>query len=389
MQEFDISVSIVSYNSKSVIRNCIESIISSTTDLNTQIIIVDNASVDGTAEHVKEHFPGIKLIENSENVGFGTAHNQAFRYSKGRYFLILNPDTILFPEAIHQMAAFMDSHDRAGAAGCKIWWDDEKNFIFPDQKIHSIKTALLHFTPFCRYFPNSSFTRNYWRSAYLLWSAKEPIKVEGITGGIMMIRSEVFESVGSFDENFFLFFEEHDLLRRVKAAGWEIYYLPNAEIQHFFEESCRNCPIDIGKIYKDSALYYYKKYYRYTGYYYIKALMKLNNFILKIEQQIQALFPNSKNRCPAVYPENNEEILIDWTPEKGANEYIVEISYSPGFCERGGMYVHGESLSLKNDILARLPNDTGFLRILPVYADNTTGKVIKKLKITNKPGEPD
>jgi GT2 family glycosyltransferase len=385
MPDIEVTISIVSYNSKAALRNCIVSIFHSTTDLDIQIIVVDNCSEDGSAKFVKEHFPALTVIENTENVGFGKAHNQAFRLAKGRYFLILNPDTIVFPGAIEKMVQFMSRNPLAGVVGCKIWWDDERKFIFPDLKIHSIKTALLHFTPFCRYFPNSSFPRNYWRSAYLLWSAKEPVKVEGITGGIMMIRSEVFESVGSFDENFFLFFEEHDLLRQVKAAGWKIYYLPNAEIQHFFEESCRNCHFDIGKIYKDSALYYYKKHYRYTGYYYIKTLMKLNNLILKIEQQIQALFPNSKNRCPAVYPENNEEILIEWAPEKGVNKYIVEIAYSPGFCDRGGMYVQGESLSLKSDILERLPNNTGFLRILPVYADLSTGKIIKKLKITNNP----
>lgn len=376
MSQIEITVSIVTYNSKNVLENCIGSVIETTKDMDIEIIIVDNCSDDGSAELVKTRFPDVRLIENRENVGFGRAHNQSFRLSRGKYFLVLNPDTIIFPNAINKMVEFMDTHKHAGVTGCKIFWDDEKNFMFPDLRIHNIKTGIIHFTPFCRYFPNSLISRRYWKTAYPLWDTKIPIEVDGTTGGLMLVRREAFESVGFFDENFFLFFEEHDLLKRIKKKGWGIYYLPDAVIQHYFEESFRNSSIDMGAVYMQSALYYYKKHYKIPGYLFIKSILALNKFILFIEQ----IIVHNKNIYKEVYPVNGR-LTIKWPNHKKAGRYIVEISYSQAFCDRAGMYVNVEMLSINSNILNRLPNKTGFLRILPVYDDNSTGNVIKVFKI--------
>ena len=379
MSQIDVTISIVTYNSKNVIWQCIRSLIETTKNMSVEIIVVDNHSEDGSADLVKAHFPYIRLIKNPENVGFGKAHNQSFRLSTGRYFLILNPDTIIFPCAIDKMVEFLDNHKDAGVVGCKIFWDDENKFIFPDLRIHTLKTSLIHFTPFCRYFPNSVFAKWYWKSAYRLWDTKIPVEVDGITGGLMLVRREAFESVGFFDENFFLFFEEHDLLRRIKKQGWKIHYLPDAEIRHYFEESFRNSSIDIGAVYTQSAIYYYKKYYKIPGHFFVKLLLTFNKFIHFLESNIVHKKHSYTEVCPA-----NGRIIINWPPHKGARRYLAEVSYSPAFCDRGGMYVEGETFSLKADILSRLPNATGFLRILPVYADNSTGRVIKVIKITNR-----
>jgi GT2 family glycosyltransferase len=197
-----------------------------------------------------------------------------------------------------------------------------------------------------------------------------------------MIRRETFESVGLFDENFFLFFEEHDLLRRIKKHGWKIYYLPDAEIQHLFEESVRNSSIDIGSIYMKSALYYYRRHYGVPGLIFIRLLMIFNNFILS----------HARNRIKEtdifkkVYP-SNKTLFINWPSVNKAERYLVEISYSPSFCDRGGMFISGNSLSLESRILDRLPFRTGLLRILPVYRNNSTGKVIQVIKITDRQNE--
>ncbi|MBM4140434.1 MAG: glycosyltransferase family 2 protein [Nitrospira sp.] len=380
MLYIDVTVSIVTYNSKNVIENCIRSVIETTKDMDVEIIVVDNFSEDGSAELIRLLFPHVRLIENRENVGFGKAHNQAFRLSKGRYFLILNPDTIIFPNAIQKMVEFMDSHTHAGVAGCKIFWDDEKNFMFPDLRIHNLKTSIIHFTPFCRFFPNNLISKWFWKTAYHVWNAKIPTEVDGVTGGLLMVRREIFESVGLFDENFFLFFEEHDLLKRIKKKGWKIYYLPDAEIQHYFEESFRNSSIDAGKIYRQSALYYYKKHYKVLGFLIIKSMFVLN----KLFQPLVSRILQNRNTYTEVHPINGR-LKIIWPSHKGAKRYLVEVSYSPSFSDRGGMYIEGEAFSLKSDILNRLPNKTGFLRLLPVYDDNSTGEVIKIIKITDKP----
>lgn len=383
MSQIDVTVSIVSYNSKNVLKNCIESIIKTAQDIETEIIVVDNCSEDGSADIVKAHFPDVRLIENRINIGFGQAHNQSFRLSKGKYFLILNPDTIIFPNAINKMVEFMDGHEHVGVVGCKIFWDDEKKFIFPDLRIHSLKTALMQFTPFCRYFPNSLISKWYWKSAHIVWKTKTPIKVEGISGGSMMIRRKVFESVGGFDDNFFLFFEEHDLLRRISMLGWDIFYIPDIEIQHFFEESCRKCSFDIGKISIQSALYYYKKHYGDTGRLFLKWLMKINNALFRIEKWSKKYFPFLQPNLEIVTPNNEEKILIRWDELPETAEYLVEVSYNLNFADRGGCYTRKNELLLSSLILNRLPNNTGFLRIIAIKNDNSTGKVLKLIKITS------
>ncbi len=376
MSHSKVTISIVTYNSKNVLQKCIGSILETTKDIDIEIVVVDNYSQDGSAALVKKLFPHVRLIENNENVGFGRAHNQSFRISQGSYFLILNPDTVIFPNAIKRMIEFMDSHKNAGVVGCKLFWDDENIFMFPDLRIHSLRTVLIHFTSFCRYFPNSPISRWYYKTAYILWNTKTPIVVDGITGGLMLVRREVFESAGCFDENFFLFFEEHDLLRRIKKNGWEIYYLPDAEIQHYFEESVRNSAIDISSVYMQSALYYYRKHYKMLGYLFLKMLIKLNSLMLFLEQNIT----HEKNKYTEIHPANGR-LIINWPVSENAKRYIVEISFSPSFADRGGMYIEGETLYLKSYILNRLPNKTGFLRIIPVYDDDSIGKEIKVIKI--------
>jgi GT2 family glycosyltransferase len=375
-----VTISIVAYNSKNVLIKCIDSILEPSKGIDMEIIVVDNKSQDGSPALIKNLFPGVRLIENNHNVGFGKAHNQSFKISQGEYFLILNPDTVIFPNAIKRMVDFMDSRKKVGVLGCKIFWDDDKMFMFPDLRIHSLKTALFQFTSFCHYFPNNRLSQWYWKSAYPLWETTMPQKVEGITGGLMMVRREIFESVGLFDENFFLFFEEHDLLRRVKKTEAEIFYLPTAEIQHYFEESVRHSNLDIGTIYLKSAFYYYQKHYKKFGTIFLKFLLVLNKFLLQFAQK----FLSARN----IYKEiisKNDTLIIEWPPCRKAEKYIIEISYSPNFSDRAGMFVYGETFSLKSDVLNRLPNNTGFLRILPVYADHSIGKVIRVIKITSPP----
>lgn len=374
MSNTKVTVSIVTYNSKNVVEKCIVSIINTISNMDAEIIVVDNSSDDGCAEIVRSKFPKIKLIVNTENVGFGKAHNQSYRISHGKYFLVLNPDTIIFPNAINRMVDFMEKHLDSGVVGCKMFWDNDKNFMFPDMRIHSLKTALIHFTSFCRYFPNSFISRWYWSSTYIMWNTKVPIPVDGITGGIMLFRKEAFESVGGFDENFFLFFEEHDLLKRIKKKGWKIYYLPDAEIQHYFEESVRNSALDISSVYFKSALYYYRKHYKIFGYVFIKLLVKLNSLLLK------KYITHEKNKYTEIHP-INDMLIIKWPISEHAKKYIVEISYSSTFADRGGMYIEGNTLYMKSSILNRLPNKTGFLRIIPVYDNDTIGKEIKVIKI--------
>ncbi len=370
-----VSISIVTYNSSSVIENCINSIFENTKDLTFEIILIDNCSEDNTAQIINEKFPNITFIQNTKNVGFGKAHNQTFKISKGKYFLILNPDTILFPMAINKVLDFMERNPDAGLTGCKIWWDDEKNFMFPDLPLHNLKTALLYFTPLCHFFPNNPLIKSHWQSAYTMWNATRPIEVKGVTGGFMMVRKGLFEKVGGFDENFFLFFEEHDLQRRIKKLGYKIYYIPDAEIQHYFEESCRNSSIDIGSIYRKSAIYYYKKYYNILGNFLIKFCFLIN----QIFTDIVKIFKINKS-YPTLRPENNT-LTIKYNDFAPAHKYIIEISYTENFCDRAGMLTEKNLLKISSNILRQLPNNSGYIRILQILHDINHRKTILVKKI--------
>ncbi|MFZ5906059.1 MAG: glycosyltransferase family 2 protein [Nitrospirota bacterium] len=375
-EQTDVTISIVTYNSHPVIRECISSVLEQAQGPEIEIIVVDNASSDGTAALVKSSFPGIRLIENSTNLGFGTAHNQAFRISRGRHFLILNPDTLVYPGTVSELVRFMDSTGDAGVVGCKIFWDEEKRFMFPDLRIHTLGTAILHFTQFCRFFPGSRLAKRYWETAYRIWDAETPVAVDGISGGLMMVRREVFASAGCFDEEFFLFFEEHDLLRRIRKSGWGVYYLPGAAIRHFYEESFRNSTVDTGAVYLKSALTYYRKYYGVAGVLFVHTLRLADRFIRHLEQVVL----KKQERYAVVVPSEGR-LTFSWPSHKNAVRYLAEISYSPLFHDRGGMYVEGETLSLSSRILDHLPGKTGYIRILPVTRDHAAGPPWKIVRI--------
>ncbi|MCI4626125.1 MAG: glycosyltransferase family 2 protein [Candidatus Magnetoovum sp. WYHC-5] len=354
-----LTISIVTYNSKHVIAPCLDSIISTVNNVDYEIIVVDNASTDATAKYIKNNYPSVTLIANTENIGFGRAHNQAFKNAKGQFFLILNPDTIIHENTIERLIDFMCETPEATLCGCKIYWDDNKGFQFPDLKLHNLMTAILHFTPFLLHFPKSHAAKTYWQTAYKFWAATKPIEVEAITGGFMLIKSNVYETIAGFDEGFFLFFEEHDLMRRINKAGYKIYYLPDVSIQHYFEESCRHSSMDIGKIYTQSAFYYYKKHYGTFGTLFIRSLFKLNKIIQRQKAKGKMLSKYEKKGFQRLTPNSNGDIVI----ESKQPSFIVEIAYSPEFADRGGMFVNNSMLTLNNNILNRLPNNKGFLRI--------------------------
>ena len=196
-----------------------------------EVIVVDNNSADGSAEMVKSKFPDIKLISNEANLGFAKANNQAYILSRGRYLLLLNPDTIVLPDSLELMVNFLDSHLDAGAVTCK--------FLFPDRSFQryynrfpTIMTAIFKWTLLARFFPNSKFIRRY---TYSLHDDKfdEVRTVDQPAAACLMVRKEVIEKIGFMDEEFPILFNDVDLCRRIWGAGYKIYIQPLAQIIHY------------------------------------------------------------------------------------------------------------------------------------------------------------
>jgi len=221
----DVSVIIVSYNTRELLRECIESILCEQGDgLGVEVIVVDNASADGSAAMVAERFPQVRLIANPDNRGFGAACNQGLEVARGRYALILNADIRAQPGALQRLVEFMDAHPDAAICGGQL--------RYPDGRIQpSCARNLTLWWVFCeqsmlaKLFPRTRLFGGYWRTH---WDFSATIETEQVMGACMMLR----RPFPRFDEDYFLYCEDTDLCYRVRQAGGRIYYVHDAVFVH-------------------------------------------------------------------------------------------------------------------------------------------------------------
>lgn len=227
----DLSIIIVNYNTREFLRGCLKSIYETVQNIKFETYVVDNASIDGSAEMVECDFPQVKLIKNKENLYFSKANNQAIEISAGRHTLLLNPDTVVYPEAIENMVEFMDRNIDVGAIGAKLLNGDGSVQIsgyyckFPSLfQVLFFYTALRHIAK-----KFSVLTYKFYHHS----NTDNPCEVDQPPGACLMIRRSVFDAVGLLDENFPLFFNDVDLCYRIKKTGWKIFYYPTAKMIHY------------------------------------------------------------------------------------------------------------------------------------------------------------
>lgn len=224
----DISIVIVTWNSKEFIRSCLESCLRSSEGLSREIIVVDNSSSDRTAQIVREFFPQVSLIENKTNVGYAKANNQGIAKSTGRYVLLLNPDTEVQGNALGLMLKFMEANPNVGALGPRLLNPDET--VQPScREFPTFSTLIWEFTGLSRLFPKSKILGS-WKMGY--FDFNQPREVDQPMGSCLMLKRETLEQVGLFDETFAMFFNDVDLCYRVKKAGWKIFFSPEAQVVH-------------------------------------------------------------------------------------------------------------------------------------------------------------
>lgn len=224
----DISIVIVNWNARSLLRNCLRSIAETVQDISYEVIVVDNASTDGSKDMIRKEFPFVRLIENDRNRGFGTANNQAFQVMEGCYALLLNSDTVLTEGAVQELYSFMKTHaDAAMVCGQLLNADGSKqNSIaaFPNLVTLLANMSLLEYLFPVRY-PSKRYEHH------------QPIEVESGVGACLMVRREAMNDTGLFDERYFFFFEETDWAFRMRKAGWKVFHVPTARIYHFQGQS--------------------------------------------------------------------------------------------------------------------------------------------------------
>ena len=243
----NLSIIIVSFNTRDLLKKCLDSLPSS-----SEIIVIDNGSTDGTVEMLKKtKEPKIKLIENKENVGFAKAVNQGLRKAGGEYLLLLNSDIFVKKDALEKLVAFAKGQSQAGVVGGRL--------LNPDGSLQGS----------CFYLPTMSrIIKEFWLNGPSTLSKytpleDKPVEVEAVIGAVFLIPKKVLQKVGFFNERYFMYFEDLDYCRRVREAGFKVYYLPEAEFIHEHGASGKSIPqqthrwlVGSSKVYHGTAKYY-------------------------------------------------------------------------------------------------------------------------------------
>lgn len=254
-----LSVIIVNYNVKAFLEQALLSAQKAAQKVPTEIFVVDNDSVDGSVEMVREKFPDVKLIANKKNVGFSAANNQAILESKGDYVLLLNPDTVVEESTFEKVVAFMDAHPDAGGLGVRMI--DGKGKFLPESK-RGLPTPAVAFYKMCglsKLFPKSKVFGRY-HLKYL--SEHETNEVDVLAGAFMLVRKETLDKIGLLDETFFMYGEDIDLSYRITQAGYKNYYFADTTIIHYKGESTKKTSVNYVFVFYRAMVIFAQKHYK-------------------------------------------------------------------------------------------------------------------------------
>ena len=260
----DLGIVIVNYNTRDLLRTCLETVYASEGDVSFEVCVVDNGSTDGSAAMVAETFPQVRLIANPDNRGYPAANNQGLRAfgfpdaaDVPRFALLLNPDTELPPSALREMVAFMDAHPDAGVAGPKLVRRDGSLDLACRRSFPSPEVAFYRLIGLSRLFPRS---RRFGRYNLTYLDPDRMSEVDAVVGAFMMIRREAIRQVGLMDETFFMYGEDLDWCYRIKAAGWRVYYNPAVTVLHIKRASSRRNPRARVEFWRAMSIFYRKHY---------------------------------------------------------------------------------------------------------------------------------
>lgn len=293
-----LSIVIVSWNTKQILAECLNSIAPVFERMNSldnpiEVIVVDNASSDGTISLLKESYEWVTLIDTGENLGFPGGNNRGFDVSQGEYILLLNPDTVVHGSAIEELVQFLDSNPDVGAVGSRLLNTDG-----------SLQESC---------YPRPTIGRELWRLFHLdrikaigiydmdRWSLTDPRKVDVLMGACILVRRPIIQKIGGMDEEYFMYSEEVDLCRRIQKDGWPIYWFPQAQITHYGGQSTNLVKTEMFlRLYESKLLYFSKNHGRTVA-----LIYKIILYLASIPRLF--LYPLSKVQKS---PTNRERMLL-------------------------------------------------------------------------------
>lgn len=257
-----ISIIIVNYNVKYFLEQCLHSVFKALKGIDSEVFVVDNNSVDGSVALVKQKFPQVMLIENAENTGFSVANNQAIRIAKGKYVLLLNPDTIVQEDTFSKVISFMESHPDAGGLGIKMV--DGKGKFLPESKrgLPTPEVAFYKIFGLSKLFPYSKRFGQY-HLTYL--DRNQNHEVDVLSGAFMLMRKEVLDKIGLLDETFFMYGEDVDLSYRITQSGYKNYYFAESSIIHYKGESTKKSSVNYVIVFYKAMAIFARKHFSNKG----------------------------------------------------------------------------------------------------------------------------
>jgi GT2 family glycosyltransferase len=271
----DLSVVIINWNTRDLLENSLRSIVSQAGSIEYEVLVVDNASEDGSREMVRSRFPSVRLIVNTSNLGFGAGNNAALPHATGRYILFINSDTIVTDGALGALVRFADSQPDIGIVGPKLL-NGDASLQYSCRRYPDLGAGFFRSTPLGRLFPKNRFASDYLMTD---WDHATPRDVDWVSGAALMIRRDLVDRIGCFDEEYYMYCEDVDLCWRVNhtplvnpANGgedgdgaaprrWRVAYFPDAVVYHLIGKSSDQAPTRMTYEFHRSQLTFYRKHY--------------------------------------------------------------------------------------------------------------------------------
>jgi GT2 family glycosyltransferase len=257
----DISVVIVGWNAKHYLELCLESLAAAPPRRSIEVIVVDNASADGSAEMIEARFPQVKLIRSSENLGFAKGNNVAIRECQGRYIALVNPDVIVFRDCLDALADFLDQNPKVGNVGPRVL-NPDMSMQSTCRKFPTLWNNFCSATGLATGFKNSKFFAG---EHMFYFPHDRTLPVDVLVGCFSMIRREAFNDVGLLDENLFMYGDDVDWCRRCWNAGWQVVFFPGARAIHDHGKITAPYPVRFAVAQQKSILYYWRKHHGFLG----------------------------------------------------------------------------------------------------------------------------
>ncbi|MEJ2697023.1 MAG: glycosyltransferase family 2 protein [Candidatus Sulfobium sp.] len=339
-----ISAIVVNYHSAKLTEKAVSSVTNE--DVESEIFVIDNTATPSEHDELRSLMPkAVKLMFNGSNIGFARACNRAYAAASGELILLLNPDAFFLKGSICKLAEFMAENEDAGAVGPRIFWDQEKTFLLPPSLFPSPAYEL------CRQAEKASETfgvihsLSYRRRSFLAWTTPCPIRQTALSGGHVMVRRSAIERCGGlFDDGFFMYFEDSDLMLRLQKGGWRLFIEPRAEVVHrYIHENSKLRHME------ESSRYYYRKNYG-------------NSFVLKLAARISGL-PVRRSASKCTFAGAFGTPLRVKVPEKHQERWLFEWSPSPDLVPSVGRFGSGPEFSFPEGLWSLIGPGTYYSRI--------------------------